>query len=66
MLNVNAAVVPVPSSSIDIGTGSTSFVIAHGPRVAFARNIEQGGHHIDKFVANQQKVSASAARAAAG
>lgn len=51
-----------PALYIDIGSGSTSFVIAHGPRVAFARNIEQGGHHIDKFVADQQKVSVGAAR----
>lgn len=51
-----------PVLYIDMGAGSTSFAIAHGPTLAFARNLEHGGMHIDSFVAGQLKYSTADAR----
>ena len=47
---------------LDIGVGTTLIVIAHGPKLVFARMVEIGGRHMDETISRQEHCTLTEAR----
>jgi len=47
---------------LDIGSGTTLIVIAHGPKLVFARMVEIGGRHLDETISRQEHCTLTEAR----
>lgn len=52
-----------PTLVLDLGTGSTKAIVAHGSRMVFARSIEMGARQMDELIAHQLRCTLHEARA---
>lgn len=53
----------VTSLYVDLGSGSTKIVVAHGPQMVFCKTIQLGGRYLDVTVSKQKKCTLGEAHA---